>query len=262
MQLNPALALLLAHDLLLSKKGVALPQSHGLALAITRYKARLAAELTKARLRRGFATQDALRDHVRSQSNTSNEGENGLRQHHYSHPRWIRINTLRTSLDEQMNSTFAGYQKTQAIDDITHVNGSEKLIYIDENVSNLIAIPAKIEITSEKSYRQGKFILQDKASCFPAYLLDPGSRDGDIMDACAAPGNKTTHLAALIKSPIDPSTSRGRARKVIACERDVKTLRDACKYGRSCWRGRYCTHQSQAGLLETRPNGQEIQQCH
>ena len=39
------------------------------------------------------------------------------------------------------------------------------------------------------------FSLQ--ASCLPAYLLSPiaGSH---VIDACAAPGNKTTHLASIM----------------------------------------------------------------
>ena len=37
-------------------------------------------------------------------------------------------------------------------------------------------------------------IEQSKASCMPAHALAPES-GGVVLDACAAPGNKTTHLA-------------------------------------------------------------------
>lgn len=45
-------------------------------------------------------------------------------------------------------------------------------------------------------YRQGGFIVQDEASMLTARALSPlpGER---VVDACAAPGGKTTHLAAL-----------------------------------------------------------------
>ncbi len=45
-------------------------------------------------------------------------------------------------------------------------------------------------------HREGLFQLQDEASMLISHLLDP--RPGQrILDACAAPGGKTTHIAAL-----------------------------------------------------------------
>ena len=38
---------------------------------------------------------------------------------------------------------------------------------------------------------------QDKASCFPAFILNP-PRNAICLDACAAPGNKTSHLSAIL----------------------------------------------------------------
>ncbi|OTA28128.1 hypothetical protein BTJ68_09939 [Hortaea werneckii EXF-2000] len=36
-----------------------------------------------------------------------------------------------------------------------------------------------MDLTTTKAYKSGQIILQDKASCFPAYLLNPGSTEGD-----------------------------------------------------------------------------------
>jgi 16S rRNA (cytosine967-C5)-methyltransferase len=49
------------------------------------------------------------------------------------------------------------------------------------------------------SFAHGLFIVQDEASQLISYLLDPkpGER---ILDACAAPGGKTTHIAQLIRN--------------------------------------------------------------
>lgn len=51
-------------------------------------------------------------------------------------------------------------------------------------------------------FRNGGFILQDLASCFPAAVLDPSQWTQDevnALDATSAPGNKTSHLSALMK---------------------------------------------------------------
>jgi putative methyltransferase len=199
--------LVLTHDLLLSKKGIALPAKHGLAATVTRHKNRLSAELTKARLRKGFATIDALRVHVNEAPINDEDGEEK-----YAHPRWIRINTLRTTLEEQLGSTFAELERVPSVKGVS--TRSSKAIYVDEHIPDLVAVSPSVNFTSSKPYREGKLIFQDKASCFPAYLLNPASDDGDIIDACAAPGNKTTHLAAILRA------HQGEGARVIACEKD------------------------------------------
>jgi 16S rRNA (cytosine967-C5)-methyltransferase len=46
------------------------------------------------------------------------------------------------------------------------------------------------------AYRSGRFTIQDEASMLAARALAP--REGEtVIDACAAPGGKTTHLAAM-----------------------------------------------------------------
>jgi 25S rRNA (cytosine2278-C5)-methyltransferase len=202
------LAVVLVHDLFLAKKGVALPESHGLHQAVTRHKVRLSAELTKARLRRGCATLDALKALIDQQSH--GEGGDGRR-----HPRWIRVNSLRTTLERELVETFGEYARVETLAEVTVPGGGKKPIYVDENIPNLLAIPAHVDVTSSKAYKSGKLILQDKASCFPAYLLDPGADDGTAIDACAAPGNKTTHIAAILKEK--DAAENG----VIACEKDA-----------------------------------------
>ncbi|GFO26246.1 25S rRNA (cytosine-c(5))-methyltransferase rcm1 [Plakobranchus ocellatus] len=52
-----------------------------------------------------------------------------------------------------------------------------------------------------------------QASCVPAHVLDPAPST-TVLDCCAAPGNKTSHLASLLKND-------GR---VIALDRDLKRL--------------------------------------
>ncbi|KAI1261195.1 S-adenosyl-L-methionine-dependent methyltransferase [Xylariaceae sp. FL1019] len=207
-KLTPLLSLLLTHDFLLAKKGIALPASHGLRQSIERHKGRLTSEFTRARLRRKAGSVDALRDIISLEF----LGEAGRS------PRWVRINTLKTTLQEQLDTTFQGFTKVSDVKDV--VGSASKCLYVDEHVPNLLALSPGFEIIKTQAYTSGAAILQDKASCFPAYLLDPQPGDGDVMDSCAAPGNKTTHVAAIVRSkaPADAECPR----KVYACEKDPR----------------------------------------
>ncbi|PZD46631.1 Sun, tRNA and rRNA cytosine-C5-methylase [Pyrenophora tritici-repentis] len=210
--LNPILALLLTHDLLLAKSGVAAAAGHVLKLAITRHKARLSAELTKARIRYGYATIDAFRAAVNDGELEKEEGDVPKSRH----PRWVRVNTIKTTLEEQLSKTFTGFIKTENLADVLSAPKRSKIYYQDPNIPNLLALPSRIDLSRTFAYTKGQIIFQDKASCFPAYLLDPKPDDGDVIDATAAPGNKTTHLAAIVSDRKQP----GEEQKVIAFERD------------------------------------------
>ncbi|KAI7164662.1 S-adenosyl-L-methionine-dependent methyltransferase, partial [Hortaea werneckii] len=212
-QLTPELALVLTHDLFLSKKGIALPASHGLHMSVSKHKVRLSAELTKARLRRGCASLDQLRAKIDElASNIPADGESdGTAVAKY--PRWVRINTIKTSLQSQLDTAFADYSRSDTVRE-TFSGGNQKRLHIDKHVPNLVAVSPNIDLTTSKAYKSGHIILQDKASCFPAYLLNPGSSEGDVIDACAAPGNKTTHLAAIL------TENDNQNAQVIACEKN------------------------------------------
>lgn len=213
-QLTPTLALLLTHDLLLAKKGVAAPKQHILNLAIARHKNRLSAEFTKCRIRHGFASVDAFRTHINSVVSESDDAATGSHGQKTSfHPRWVRVNALKTSLEQALETTFCDFTKVNSLNDLA---SSPKGVYIDEHIPNLIAIHPSADFSKHAAYRAGQIIFQDKASCFPAYLLDPRPEDGHVIDACAAPGNKTTHLAAIMS----PKSASSPEAQVTACERN------------------------------------------
>lgn len=184
-----------------------------LKLAVLRHKARLSAEFTKARIRRGYATVDALRQAVQHEELT--DGDEPQKEL-YRHPRWVRVNTLQTSLREQMETTFASYTKATSIREIQRASASARIYLEDPHIPNLLALPPKVDLGKSEAYVKGALVLQDKASCFPAYLLDVQPDDGDCIDGCAAPGNKTTHLAAMMSE----RNMHSRRQKVLAYERD------------------------------------------
>jgi hypothetical protein len=69
----------------------------------------------------------------------------------------------------------------------------------DAHVENLLLFPPQAHLVETSEYSDGRVILQDKASCFPAIVLAPPSHPRSvIIDATAAPGNKTSHLSALM----------------------------------------------------------------
>ncbi|KAI2636307.1 S-adenosyl-L-methionine-dependent methyltransferase [Hypomontagnella submonticulosa] len=210
-KLSPLLALLLVHDFLLSKRGVALPATHGLRASIERHKARLNAEFTRARLRRKAGSVQALREQIAAEFLGGAAG----------YPRWVRINTLKATIEDQLATTFAAFTRVLTVGEVTASPG--KYLYIDEHIPNLLAVSPIFEITKTEAYTSGAIILQDKASCFPAYLLDPRSEDGDVIDSCAAPGNKTTHLAAIVHSRIPENEECTQT--VYAFEKDTKRSR-------------------------------------
>ncbi len=87
------------------------------------------------------------------------------------------------------------------------------------HVAPLPPIPEALVVTGGKSpiktkwFQQGHFTIQDPASMLAGYLLSPAP-DSRILDVCAAPGGKTTHLAEL---------SGGQAR-VVAMDQQANRL--------------------------------------
>ena len=85
---------------------------------------------------------------------------------------------------------------------------------IDPHVPNLLVFPPGTDLHDHPMVRDGRLILQGKASCLPAAALAP-EPGWEVLDCCAAPGNKTTHLAALV----------GVEGKVRAFDADVRRLK-------------------------------------
>lgn len=218
----------MTHDLLLAKRGIAAPASHLLRLAVERHKALLQAEFTKARLRRGLASVEALRKHLDGEHRSdftetvpTNNGNEPTKKEptQWPHARWVRVNTLKTTLAEQLGTTFAEYRTADNLLQILKVKGSSaamRIVHVDEHIPDLLALAPNADVSTFTAYKKGLLILQDKASCFPAYLLNPTVGDSNIVDGCAAPGNKTTHLAALLQR----TNGQDHLSMIYACERD------------------------------------------
>lgn len=116
-------------------------------------------------------------------------------------PRYVRVNTLKTTLEDvidYLKREGFSYQGTASgLEDLDRLSG--KTFLCDLHLQDLLVFSAKTVFHDHFLYKAGHIILQDKASCLPAFLLNPqvGSH---VIDACAAPGNKTSHLAAIMKN--------------------------------------------------------------
>jgi len=228
-QLSDVLAVLLVHDLLLSKDGIAASPKHPLHVAISRHKSRLVAEFTRLRIRKGFSSLEQFRAHAEGEADETvvGIGSDTKVDGVVRHARWVRINTLKSSLQKQLHTTLAEYEAAKTLDRVLVAPKGKKVYFIDQHIKTLIALPPGHDVSNLAAYKVGEIIVQDKASCFPATLLDPASWEGDMIDACAAPGNKTTHLAALASAARDenlaeaPQERSNRARKIFAFEKDA-----------------------------------------
>jgi putative methyltransferase len=100
----------------------------------------------------------------------------------------------------------------------------------DDHIPSLLAFHPQARLIDEPAYQTGKVILQDKASCFPAVILAPPATENSlVIDATAAPGNKTSHLSALMHNKGKVVYHNGplpkpqlKAPQLLAFERDRK----------------------------------------
>lgn len=156
--------------------------------SIMRHKSRLHSEFVRAKLKLGLPKEEA------STSRTK---------------KYIRLNGLKGTPESIMSRLEAlGFRKVEYLKDC---EADEKVYMQDEHLSGLIVVPSGLDLSKNPLYVDGSLIIQDKASCIPAYILAPPA-GSTVVDTCSAPGNKTSHLAALV----------GLNGKVFAFERDQK----------------------------------------
>jgi 16S rRNA (cytosine967-C5)-methyltransferase len=99
-------------------------------------------------------------------------------------PTYVRLNTIRAEEEqilERLSEEGVGLEKV------------EQLRYTYKVTA------AKQPVTRTTSFKQGLFYVQDKASCFTAEAANP-QPEMTVLDVCAAPGAKTTHLAQLMQN--------------------------------------------------------------
>ncbi|GAA5884032.1 hypothetical protein JCM6882_002108 [Rhodosporidiobolus microsporus] len=172
--------------------------------------------------------------------------------------RWLRVNTLRWSVEQAVEWLEKGgwtmYEEVGEM--LAAAQSTPKVFALDAHIEPLLALPSSVALPTISAYQDGRLLAQDKASCMPAWVLlapvladaeegkmpwSEEAAEGDdaegkekkekkrslrVLDATAAPGNKTTMAAALVAT-VDELNG-----KVTACERDqgrFKVLKDMLK---------------------------------
>lgn len=173
---------------------------------ILAHRARLQAELAKLKVKKKVSSN---RDLLTSMGGVD-DGP--------ALPRYVRVNTLKTSVNDiisyfkRQGYTYLG--KARSIEEIVQfVQKPGKRFLQDSHIPDLLVFSPNTDFHKDSLYTAGHLILQDKASCLPAFLLSPPV-GAHVIDACAAPGNKTSQLAAIIQN-------KG---KVFAFDLDTKRL--------------------------------------
>jgi len=97
-------------------------------------------------------------------------------------PMYVRVNTLKADFNQIINV-------------FENRNVSYELI---SEIPNLIKVViSETPIPRFPEFEEGKFVIQQKASALVSHVLDPKSGE-KILDMCASPGGKTSHIAAIL----------------------------------------------------------------
>ncbi len=93
-------------------------------------------------------------------------------------------------------------------------------VAVEERPGGLVALAGAGDLAALEPFRDGRLRVQDEAAARVAPLLDP--RPGElVLDACAAPGGKTAHLAALGARVVALDRSLDKAALVAASTRGL-----------------------------------------
>lgn len=154
-------------------------------------------------------------------------------------PRYARINLLRISIENMMDQLVKDEWKLMDYSEFIHLieNHQDKTIVqeeknfaVDKDFDDILLFPPNTDFHNYSPVIDGYLILQDKASYMSGKALSPPSDDNTYcIDACAAPGQKTSQLAQSMNNKgtliaIDKDAKRLKTLRKITSRNGVKNL--------------------------------------
>ncbi|XP_065176621.1 28S rRNA (cytosine-C(5))-methyltransferase-like [Sycon ciliatum] len=177
-------------------------------------------------------------------------------------PRHARINTILTNhaevLDVLRDEGYAIVDKRKSTEESPRSAGEAtpscsvgnairpEQCVLDPHLDNVIAFAPGTDLHAHHLYTSGHMILQQKSSCMSAAELSPPA-GATVIDACAAPGNKTTHLASLMNNT-------GRIFAFDIDRNRLTVLKETCLRA-----GATCVHPKLQNFLKTDVTAKEFQ---
>jgi 16S rRNA (cytosine967-C5)-methyltransferase len=98
-------------------------------------------------------------------------------------PRYVRLNRLKVLNEDRANEIAAqvGGTRLSAVEDVLRIDRTSRAL------------------VRSNSFISGEVALQDLSSIITSFVASPMKGDF-VLDLCAAPGNKTSHLAAIMRN--------------------------------------------------------------
>lgn len=95
----------------------------------------------------------------------------------------VRVNTLKATVEEVVKEL-----EKEGVKPV-----------VGKYVPTIVKFKGPYDFNKSKLYSEGKIVIQEEASAVASILLDPKPNE-TVVDLCAAPGGKTTHMAELMKN--------------------------------------------------------------
>ena len=145
-------------------------------------------------------------------------------------PRTARVNKLKISCEDAL----AWFRNPPRSANRKKWECLSSTVELDADLPDVLSFPSGTDLHDHPLVLNGSIILQNKSSCMPAVVLHP-EPGWKILDACAAPGNKTTHLASLLYDALDGKITEDGERQtltgkpsicgIIALDKDPRRLK-------------------------------------